>query len=183
MLRGVGCRLPAQSTRLRAGQPQRRGHRCPIRAAQSARMRAQQRGQLGHVIGVQAQSTLLRARQPHRFRQSAACSISTIRTLAHAATVPVPPIRRLAPAQSARMRAQQPTSQLGHLIWFKHNPRACAHGNRTGSANPLFGTSTIRAYARTATAAPGHRCPVRPAQSARLRARQRWATAIPTPRP
>ena len=59
----------------------------PIRrlpSAQSARMRAQQPAcQLGHVIGVQAQSTRLHARQPHRSRQSAACHQHNPRVCAH----------------------------------------------------------------------------------------------------
>ena len=39
--------------------------------------------QLGHVIGIQAQSTHLRARQPHQSRQSAACHQHNPRVCAH----------------------------------------------------------------------------------------------------
>ena len=151
MLREVGCRLPAQSARLRARQPQRRGHRRPVRAAQFARMRAQQPTcQIGHVIGVQAQSAHLRARQPHRSRQSAACHQHNPRVCAH-----------------SNLRANSAMSSA-----LKHNPHACirgnvglrrfrhhgcstihalARGNRTSPANPLLGISTIRAYARSNT--------------------------------
>ena len=110
MLREVGCRLPAQSALARR-QPQRRGHRRPARAAQSARLRTRQPTcQLGHIIGAQAQSARLRTRQ--------------------------------------RWAAAVPTPRL------QHNPRSCAHGNRTSPANPLLCTSTIREFVRTATYVP-----------------------------
>ena len=61
---------------------------------------------------------------------------SAIHALARTATVPVPPIRRLAPAQSARMRTQQPQRRGTGAQCDQHNPHACAHGNRTDLANP-----------------------------------------------
>ena len=141
-------------------------------------MRAQQPTcQLGHVIGVQAQSTRLHAGNRtgptnpplaistiRAYARTATCvparprhwRSSTIHALARTATAPVPPIRRLSSAQSASMRAQQPTCQLGHIIGIhaqstrlharqphrsrqsaachQHNPRVCAHSSAGSSS-------------------------------------------------
>ena len=75
-----------------------------------------------------AQSTLLRARQPHQSRQSVAWYQHNPRVCEH-----------------SNLRASSATSSA-----FKHNPRACTHGNRTGPANPPLAISTIRTSARTA---------------------------------
>ena len=110
-----------------------------MRAAQSARMRAQQPTcQLCHVIGIQAQSARLRTRQP-------TCQLGHIIGVQ---------------AQSARLRTRQCWAAAVPTPRLQHNPRACAHGNRTSPTNLLLGVSEIRAYARTATyvpARPHHR--------------------------
>ena len=86
------------------------------------------------------------------------------------ATAPVPPIRCLVSAQSARMRAQQPTCQLGHVIcvqaqsthlrarqphqsyqstaWHQHNPRVCAH-NSAGSSSMMPAVMRYGPHTRT----------------------------------
>lgn len=156
MLREIGCWLPAQSTHLHALQPQRRGHRPPVRAAQCARLRAQQPTcQFGP-----------------RHRRS-----STIHTLVRTATAPVPPIRCLASAQSAHLRAQQPTCQLGHVIcvqaqsahlrarqphqsrqsvaWYQHNPRICAHSS--AGSSPMM-PAVMRYGPHTCTHDNSQRC-------------------------
>ena len=79
-----------------------------------------------------AQSTLLRTRQPHQSRQSAALHQHNPRVCAH-----------------SNLRASSATSSA-----FKHNPLTCARGNRTGPANPPLAISTIRTSARAATYVP-----------------------------
>ena len=138
MLREVGCRLPAQSALARTATVPVPPIRCLV-SAQSARLRAQQPTcQLGHVIGIQAQSARLRTRQP-------TCQLGHIIG---------------AQAQSARLRTRQRWAAAVPTPRLQHNPRACAHGNRTSPTNLLLGVSEIRAYARTATyvpARPHHR--------------------------
>ena len=75
-------------------------------------------------------------------------------------------------AQCARLRARQPTCQLGHVIGVQAQSAHLHAGNRTGPANPLLAISTIRAYARTAARAaqPRHR------HSSTIRALARTAT-------
>ena len=119
MLREVGCRLPAQSARMRAQQPTcQLGHVIGVQA-QSTRLHAGNRTgpanpplgistiraqqptcQLGLVIGVQAQSTRLHARQPHQSRQSAACHQHNPRVCAHSSagsSSVVPAVMRYGP--------------------------------------------------------------------------------------
>ena len=85
MLREVGCRLPAQSALARTAT-----------AAPGAQV-----PRTGSTIRAYARAaTYVPARPRHRHS-------STIHALARTATAPVPPIRCLPSAQSARMRAQQ----------------------------------------------------------------------------
>ena len=144
-----------------------------MRAAQSARLRVQQPTcQLGHVICVQAQSTRLRTRQPHQSRQSAACSISTIRTLVHAATLGCGDSDTTAVAQSTRLRTRLPHQSRQSASWHQHNPRVCAHSNRSAGAQVPSATSTIRAPAHATTLGYGDSDTTAVAQSTLLRARQ-----------
>ena len=130
MLHEVGCRLPAQSALARTAT-----------AAPGAQV-----PRAGSTIRAYARAATYVPTRP-RHRHS-----STIHALARAATAPVPPIRCLPSAQSARMRAQQPTCQLGHVIgvqaqsallrtrqphqshqsaaWRQHNPRVCAQQHK-----------------------------------------------------
>ena len=134
MLREVGCRLPAQSALARTAT-----------AAPGA-----QAPRAGSTIRAYARAATYVPARPRHWRSS------TIHALARTATAPVPPIRRLSSAQSASMRAQQPTCQLGHIIGIhaqstrlharqphrsrqsaachQHNPRVCAHSSAGSSS-------------------------------------------------
>ena len=152
MLREVGCRLPAQSALARTATAAPGAQVPRARAAQSARMRAQQPTcKLGHITCVQAQSTRLRTRQPHRSRQSAACHQHNPHICAH-----------------SNLRANSATSSA-----LKHNPRVCARGNVGLRRFRHHGCSTIRALAHTATAPVPPICCLASAKSARMRAQQR----------
>ena len=61
---------------------------------------------------------------------------STIHALAYTATAPVPPIRCLPSAQSAHLRAQQPTCKLGHIIGAQAQSASLRTRQRWAAAIP-----------------------------------------------
>ena len=192
MLREVGCRLPAQSALARTAtaapgaQAPRAGSTIRAYARAATYVPARPRHWRSSPIHASARAATYAPDRP-RHRRS-----STIRALARTATAPVPPIRCLVSAQSARMRAQQPTCQLGLVIgvqaqstrlharqphrsrqsaaWHQHNPRVCTRDNVGLRRFRHHGCSTIHALAHTATAPVPPICCL---ASARMRAQQR----------